>query len=842
LHRRRFVATVLAVILGVGFLTGTRMLNDTIDDNLGRLWRASSASTDVVVRGPALYTTNQGRTQYATLPDTEVAALRAVDGVAAAEPRKNASDIELLGPDGREAQGRGGGYIRSWPTDPRFALDKIVAGTAPDGLGQVVIDREFADRNGFSVGADAVVVTPTGRVTLRVVGLSDRADDNSQRGWGALGATVAQVQALAAQPGALDAVDVIAEPGVSPEDLVQRIESAGLGERASVATSEDVEAENGARFRTQLALFTQLLLLFSAVALFVTAFIIANTFGILVAQRTRELALFRAIGATRRQVLASVLTEAAAVGAVASLLGILAGAGLAWAALNGLGALGLRLPSVGLVVHWSRGVEAVVVGLAVTLLAALLPAIRATRVAPIAALRSAEVDTSGHSRFRIGAGVAATLVGVVLFAPAFGAAPSLDVMPQIGIGLAITLVALLVLGPIVVRPLVTVLAAPLPLLGGITGRLARQNASRSPRRTASTVAALTIGVALVGFITVLASSARASITQSISGGFRGDYLVQPDGRSGSFGADDTLRTQLAALPEVQAVTGITGTSGQLTLPDGATVATPIAGIDPATYGDLFDLPVVAGSLDDLGDDGLVVDRTVAADLGVGLGDRVEAVSVRSLRATYVIRALVAEDALLPDWATTTAGIARIHSQPSDLLVAVRTTGDASSARAALQTVVDRFPTMTLQDTGEYTADASGDIGTILNLLYALLAISIVIALIGITNTLSLSVHERTRELGLLRAVGMGRGQIRALIRWEAALVAVIGTVLGLAAGLGIAFTIVRALRGQGMSVFAVPVPAMAAIVVGGAVLGVLAAARPAARASKVDVVTAISET
>ena len=843
IHRRRFVATVLAVVLGVGFLTGTTMLNDTIDATVTNLWRVASASTDVVVRGPAIYTTNAGRTQYASLPDSALERVRAVPGVASAEARKNANHVQLLAPDGSgRAEGRGGGYVRSWPGDERFSLNRIVEGRAPAALGELVIDHGLAADSGYGLGDAAFVSTPGGRVELRIVGLSERARDDGSRGWTTMGATVEQVQRLADQVGQVDAVDVIAADGVSPAELAERIDAAAVAPSADVATSAEVEAENEARFRQQMLLFTRLLVLFAGVALLVTAFIIANTFGILVAQRSRELALFRAIGATRRQVLASVLTEAAAVGVVASLIGVAVGVVLARGGLAGLDALGLRLPTSGFVARAVRARDAFGIGLAVTLAAATPPAIRATRVPPIAALRAAAIDTSGASRLRVAGGALLLAGAAVAVWPAFGGGVSdLDTLPRIGGGVAAAIGGVLVLGPVLVRPVVAAVAWPLPRLRGTTGRLARQNARRSPRRTASSIAALTVGVALVAFITVLAASVRTSIHQSFAGGFGGDLLVRPDRGGGSFGADPALRTELAALPEVEAITALTGAAAGDLRPDGNGVAVQVAGIDPAGYLRLFDLDVTDGSLDDLGDDGLILDRTVAADRGVGVGDEVTLVSQRAERVPFRVAALVDEQALLPDWATSHAGIRRLTDSSGELLLALATTGADDEARAAVERVVERHPTMVVQSPSEYTADESDDITSVLNLLYVLLAMSIVIALIGITNTLSLSVHEHTREIGLLRAVGAGRAQVRAIIRWEAVLIGVVGALVGLAVGVGAGWIIVRSLGGVGLIAFTAPLRPMAAIVVTGAVIGVIAAIRPARTASRVDIVSAIAD-
>lgn len=463
------------------------------------------------------------------------------------------------------------------------------------------------------------------------------------------------------------------------------------------------------------------------------------------------------------------------------------------------------------------------------------------RVRPLVSLRDAERDRSDRSPARIAGGLALALAGAALAAPAFGTSPSLDEMNRIGIGLGLGLVSVIVLCPTITRPVVAVLGAPLAATGA-TGRIASENARRNPRRTAATVSALTVGVALVGFITVLAASAQRSVKAQLEDVFRGDFLVAPGEGRTRLGVDPVLADRLAAVDGVIATTALTGTTGQITLPDGANLGGTIAGIDPRSYEGLFRIELTSGEIDDLDADSLLINQVVARDNGLAVGDRVDVISVETKRASFRVAGTFDERSLLAPWTTTFEGIDRLTARRSTQLVAVDVaTGEERRVRPTLERVVADFPTMQVQDREQYAGDTVDDIAEILNLLYALLAVSVVIALIGITNTLSLSVHERTREIGLLRAVGMSRIQVRSMIRWEAVIVALLGTSIGLAAGLGIAFTIVTALRTQGLTDFEVPVTSMVLLVLGGAFLGILAALRPASRAARLDVISAISE-
>ncbi|MCB0978448.1 MAG: ABC transporter permease, partial [Acidimicrobiales bacterium] len=748
-HRRRFLATGLAVILGVGFLVATSTISDAIESASGR-WRDSSAETDVVIRGPALYTTNQGRTQYDSVPESIAAQVAAMSGVEAVNARNFTNQVVLLDRRGGQVTGWQGRFVRSWPSAPRFALNEIEEGRPPRALGELTMDASMASDLGFGVGDEVTVLTHDGRRTMRIVGTTghDVVDFGDGRP-GAMSVSLEQAQVLAGERGRLDGLDVIAAPGVSASELADRIETEASSKHVRAMTMAEVEEEQAAEFHQRTRFFTALLLLFSAIALFVSAFIIANTFGILVSQRTREHALLRAVGASRAQLALSVLAEAAVVGVVAGGLGVAAGVGLAWGALNGLGGLGLPLPGkLPLRVGPTQALEAVIAGLGVTVAAASLPAVRAMKVRPLVSLRAADVDTADRSRSRIVSGIAAAGLGGALAAPAFTSSPPLSAMNRIGIGLGLLLIAVIILCPTITGPAVRLLGASL-LRGGAVGQIAAENARRNPRRTAATISALTVGVALVGFITVLASSAQTSVKAQLRDVFRGDFLVAPSQNRTRLGVDPVLADRLAAVEGVAATTALTGTTGQVTLPDGPNLGGTIAGIDPESYQRLFRLELSSGDIGQLSADSILVNRVVARDNGLSVGDRVEVISYETKRASFRIAGTFDEQSLLAPWATTIEGMDRLTARRSTQLVAVDVAGvQPAQVRPLLDKVVADFPTMTVQDREQYSGDTVEDIDEILNLLYALLAVSIVIALVGITNTLSLSVHERTREIGL----------------------------------------------------------------------------------------------
>ena len=842
-HKRRLISTCLAVILGVAFMAGTLVLTSTINSVFDDLFANVNDGTDAIVRGPELFKSEQGGIQRDAISEDSLQKVEAVAGVAAASPFIATEELTLLDKRGDPMGGQGPPTIvGSWGTVKQLNPYTVVSGRAPEADGEAVIDRAVANDGPFKVGDQIVLVTADGQEKLKVVGITRFGDADSAAGSIYVGITFKQVQAFAGEVGKLDEVDIQAKAGVTPEQLVKNLQAADIAPKAVVVTGAEAAKEQATVLKDLFGFFSKILLVFAFIALFVGIFIISNTFGILVAQRTKELALLRAIGASRSQVLGSVLLEAALIGLVSAVLGFLSGVGLAATALAGLRRVGLDLPSASLTITAGTAAFAIIVGLGITAASAVLPAIRATRVPPIAALRDVAIDSSGQSRIRGAVAILLLVLGFVLVVPAFGSDPTTDQLPRIGIGMALVVVAILVLGPLFARPLSRLVGSPLPVIKGVTGRLARENAMRSPRRTASTAAALIIGVTLVGFITVFASSAQTSVSASISGGFNGDYILQPASHQNFTGVSPKLAAAVEQVKGVDTVTAISGVLAQLELPDGSKPTTSLAGIDPDSYSKIFAVGMTQGRLADLRKGEIVVDRQVAKMEKLKIGDTVKVKSKDGRDATFKIAAISDENVLLGQWTVTRADANALNSKPTDFLVAIQLDKGTSveGIRGSLKKVAKAYPTMKLQDREQFTGSIVAQISALLNVIYGLLAVSIVIALIGIANTLSLSIHERTRELGLLRAMGMTRSQLRSSVRWEAVIVALMGTGIGLILGLGLSYTLVKALSSQGFNTFDVPVGGMITVVVFGAGLGVVAALRPAAKAAKLNVLQAIA--
>ena len=840
-HKRRLISTCIAVILGVAFMAGTLVLTSTINHVFDDLFAGLGKGTDAQVRGPVVRKTEQQGAVRALLDAKVVDEIRRVPGVAAAQPSVQTFQLVLLDKKGGVQGGTGPPTIvGSWDPDKQLNPYQVVEGRAPRADDEAVIDRAAANDGPFKVGDKITLLTADGRTRMKVVGITKFGDADSAGGSIYIGTTVARAQKFTGEPNKVNEISVRAEPGIAPAQLVSRLRQAHLTGKTDIVTGEQAAKEQASEIKKGFSFFSIILLIFAGVALFVGAFIISNTFGILVAQRTKELALLRAVGASRSQVLGSVMLEAVVIGVFSALVGLVAGIGLAGAALAALKAFGLDLPSAALVVTPGTALISLVVGLSITLVAAVNPALRATRVPPIAALRDVAIDTSGSSRIRAIVGAVLFVLSLVLMAPALDAGPGKSVVKPTGVGMALMILSVLVLGPVLARPLARVVSAFLPKLKGVTGTIARENAMRSPRRTASTASALIIGVTLIGFITVFASSAQASISAAVGTGFEGDYVVRPVSQFGG-GVSPKVGTAIAALHDVAEVSPQSFSELKIAFPDGRDAVKQITAIDDH-YGDLWRTKTTTGNLEPLPITGVAVSEDEAKGESLALGDKVTITGDDNRHASFEVTAITKNAVLLGNYAISKEALAKLVAKPTDVLIAVKTKPGASdaAARREIDKVLKPYPTVKLQDRDQFTSGVVKQISQILNVIYALLAVSVLIALIGIANTLSLSIHERTRELGLLRAMGMTRAQLRSAVRWEAAIVALVGTAVGLLLGVGLSWILVKALVTEGITEFSVPVSGMVTVVLSGAALGVLAAVRPAWKAARLNVLEAIA--
>ncbi|MEU6670935.1 FtsX-like permease family protein [Streptomyces sp. NPDC046727] len=837
-HRRRFAGTFAAVFLGVAFLAGTLVMGDTLRASFGSMFGEATSGTDAVVRGADAITA-PGEAQGVRRPvDTSlVRTVERVPGVAAAAPDIQGAG-QLVGADGEPVGGQGPPTLAgNWITDARLNPYRIAEGRAPARPGEVVVNRGAAKQGGLKIGDTTTLRTPD-PVRVTVVGLATFGGQDGMAQVTFTGMTQADAEKyLTARPGQAAGIQVRAAPGVSRRELVRRLTPV-LPKGVEVITGQQSTRENTDMISSQfLTVFTTFLLVFSGVALLVAAFSIHNTFAIVVAQRTRENALLRALGAARGQVTAAALAEAGVVALTASLAGLAGGIGVA-AGLRALfPAIGFPFPDGALVIKALSMVLPLAVGILVCLGSALLPALRAGRTAPLAALRETAVDSSGASRVRALAGTAlgllaltATLTGVLVF-------PSVWLA---GAGALLAPAAFVVLGPVAATTAVRLLGGPLDRLRGVTGGLARRNALRSPGRTAATASALMIGVAVVSLFTVFAASLKATMDQTVSRSFAGDIAVStPSYGAGGSGLSPRLTSALQRLPEVDTAVGLGRGVAEVNGSGRALTVT-----DPGALARAFDLGTVTGSLRDLGADGIALTRTEAGRQHLRPGDRARLTFTDGQTDTFTVRAVYGRSELAGDYVITRSAWAPHRTQDSDRLIAVtlRHGVSADAGRAAVRAVAARYGNPEVQTRDAYAQSSAGGIDMMLTLVYALLALAVLIALLGIANTLTLAVHERTRELGLLRAVGQTRAQLRAMVRWESVLVAAFGTVGGLGLGAFLGWVLVKASDGASDSAFAFALPPdrLAGVALAGVLAGALAGLRPARRAARLDVLRAIA--
>ncbi|MFI6643938.1 ABC transporter permease [Streptomyces sp. NPDC050504] len=835
-HKRRFAGTFTAVLLGVSFLAGTLVMGDTLRAGFDEMFAGANSGTDAVVRGADTITAG-GTPTRRPVPTALAAKVAAVEGVAAAEPRVEGAG-QLVGKDGEPIGGQGPPTLAgNWIEDPRLNPYRLTEGRAPARSGEVVVNRATADKGGLKIGDTTTLRTPD-PVEVTVVGLATFGGEDGMAQVTYTGMTLADAEKhLAAKPGQASSIQVRAGPGTTQEELVAALAPVLPDGVEAITGQESTDESQESVSGSFLSLFTTLLLVFSGIVLLVAVFSIHNTFAIVVAQRTRDNALLRALGAGRRQVVGATLAEASAVALVASAAGIVGGIGIA-AGLQALfPAVGFPFPESDLVIGAVSLTLPLAVGVVVCLGSALLPAVRAGRTAPLAALRESAVDQSGASRTRAVVGTALAAAGTGLVLGGALVSPSLWLS---GAGAVLAIVAFVVLGPVASSSAVRVMGAPLKRLRGVSGTLAQRNALRSPARTAATATALMIGVAVVSLFTVFGASLKATMDQTVSRSFAGDLAVSaPAMGAGGSGLSPRLAPALAALPEVANAVGlgkgvaeVDGTGEQLTV------------TDPVALARGFDLGTVEGSLKDLGTDGIAVSEPEAGARGLRPGSTTRLTFADGVSATFTVRAVYERSELAGDLVVTRAAWAPHRGQDADTLIAVTFADGVTAAdgKAAVEKTADAYGAPEVQTRDEYARTSAGAIDMMLTLIYALLALAVLIALLGIANTLTLAVHERTRELGLLRAVGQTRSQLRAMVRWESLLVAAFGTAGGLGLGALLGWVLVKASEGTGDTPFAFAVPPLQLTVVAlvGLAAGALAGWRPARRAARLDVLRAIA--
>lgn len=830
-RKLRLMLSGLAVVLGVSFVSGTLVLTDSLSRVFDQLFATVNANTAVTVRAESGLGSGSGTTQdREPVPAELLGRVRGVEGVADAAGAVSGY-AEVVGPDGK-AISTGGAPAFGVSFQPDSPQESLVlrGGEAPDNDDEIVLDVSTAERAGIEVGDEVTVLLRGPAQEFTVAGLVGFATSDNLAGAALTGFPLEVAQRVLGTPGTYSEIVVAAEDGVESADLQQSV-AAVLPTGLEAVTDEQVIAEASDEVSEGLGFFSTALLVFAAISLFVGAFLIFNTFSMLVAQRTRELALMRALGASRRQVTGSVLLEAVVVGLLASVVGFFLGLGVALGLQGVLATLGIDLPDGDTVIRTRTLVACLVVGVGVTALAAVVPARRAARVAPVEAMReSGPAEDRSLARRGIGGGVLLAL-GVALLA--YGLAEG--ELPAVGGGAVLAFLGVATLSPFVARPVTGLLGAPFARMG-VPGRLGRGNAVRSPRRTSATAAALMIGLALVSAVSVLGASIKTSVVAVVERSLGADYVLHTENYA-SFSAE--VATALREQPGIEAVAAFRGSEVEIDGEQGW-----LQGVEPQALERVLKLQTVEGSLDTLARGQIAVDEKTATARGVQVGDELPVTWARTGMQTMTLGAVYAANefaggVLVGDETFT----ANSTSELVDV-VAVKIEPDAAPAqtRAAVDRAVAGFPNVLVEDQAEFIAAQEEQLDQLLNAITVLLVLSVLIAVLGIINTLALSVVERTRELGLLRAVGLSRRQLRRMIRVESVIIAIYGALLGIGVGTAFGWALVRALREQGITEFTLPYDRLALVVLAAGIAGVLAAALPARRAARLDVLQAVAST
>ncbi len=838
----RFALSCLSVVLGVSFVVASLTLTATIQRGFDDLFADLSAGTDLQVR-QASSLARQGIVFRGRIEANLVERVRTVPGVAAAVGRVQGTAY-LVGENdkvvGGDSETGPQPIAVSYASDERVTPFRISEGRVPKANDEIAIDRLSARKGNLGVGTITRVLTKQAPRPMTVVGIVRFGNADSPGGASVILFSPTQADDLLGDPGKVDAIDIVLD-GVADLATVQSAIKRVLPVRAEVVTRDVVNKENQEGPKQQLRFLTAFLLLFAGLAIVVGSFVIANTFAITVSQRTRELALLRTLGALPRQVGSVVLGEAVFVGIVASAFGVAVGIGIAVGLRAGLSGAGIIIPPGPTVIRAQTMVLGFIIGIGTTVMAALVPAWRATRLAPLRALRDAIVELrASKSRAVVGFSLVG-LGSVLLYRGA-----RLPSLTTAGLGAVVLLSGAAFAGPALSAAVGSLVSAPLPRLFGVTGQLARENASRNPRRTANSALSLTMAASVGAFAVIMGASFSASLRTAVTGGVRGDFVVR-GGAFGIGGFSPTLARKISDLPDVEAASGIRYGFAEVTGPKRtprirAVVprvgARPIAAFDANVADRLLDVDLIKGKLGDLKPGRVGLSKRELDEKGWNVGDRL---TLRfAEKSTTVIIAVSFRQSLAFDYAMSIDAIAPLMPDDFDfgIYVAKKPGVSTAAAKSAIETVTAANPLAKVLSQEEFAAGLTESVDQLLTLITALLGLAVVIVVLGIGITLTLTVHERIRELGLLRAVGMARSQARSMIRLEAIVIAIFGSVIGVLVGTGAGWALTRALRSEGLGQLRVPLGTIALLFVGAAAAGVIAAVVPARRASRVQVLDA----
>jgi putative ABC transport system permease protein len=827
-HKLRLALTMLAIVLGVTFISGTFVLTDTLNSTFSTLFTSVYSKIDFQVRGVTQFGSGSGATRN-PLPESLLPRVQSVPGIGGTygEVRGYA---QFIGHDGKPISSTTGMLGVGWDTNPQISSLHLIAGNPPTTSNDVVMDAATAKSHDFSVGQQVRILGGglKSAQTFTITGIAQFGTADNLAGATLAAFTLPTAQRVLGETGVFDFIDVIAKPGAN-KAAVQRSIAQALPSDAEVVTAQTLINEEQTTVSQALSFFNTALLVFALISLFVGAFTIYNTFSIIVGQRTRELALLRVVGASRGQLLRSVLTEAAIVGFVSSSIGV----GLGVAAAVGLEALlsgfGTSLPTGPLTFEPRTAVVGLLVGTLVTIVSAIGPARNAVRIPPVAALTDRQEDGTGTgpTRRRLIAGTALTVFGALLL----GIGLSKPVVALVGVGAVCIFIGVAMLAPAIARPLSGLLGQPLARWLGTPGQLGRENSMRSPRRTAQTASALMVGLALVSAMAVFGASLSQSATSSVDQAISADLLISVNGNGQ---LSDSLPATVAAVPGVTATNTVYRDQFEF-----RSTLTTLTGVTTQNLADTVILRMTSGSAAALAQDELLIDSTTATKDHLSVGDTAPIRFAYTGPTTIKIGGIYQANALIQSYLVSARYFLAHFRQPHPGAILAHTSGNPG-VETAVSNALAPYGNVQVQTRAQFEQTQVSSVNQLLGLVYALLALAVLIALIGIVNTLMLSVLERTREIGLLRAVGMRRPQVRAMIRSEAVILATFGAVIGIVIGTLMGLALVASLRQQGITETSVPWVRLVEFLVLAAVLGLVAASWPARRAARLDVLAAIA--
>jgi len=839
-HKGRMALSAVAVMLSVAFVCGTLVFTDTMNTTFDKLFASTAA--DVTVQ-PKEEKDAQETGKARTVPESTVGRLERVAGAESVVGDVYDQNVTLVDAEGDNISPTTGAptIAGDWGAEEKDQME-LVSGHAPRGPTEIVVDADTADKQKLALGDSLKVISFRGTTEAEISGIAKFTTTNPGAALVFFEHDTAQERLLGSTD-ALSSVMLTAEAGVTEKQLKQAV-TAELGSGFEVRTKSESSESAAEEIGGFLDVLKYALLGFAGISVLVGIFLIVNTFSMLVAQRTREIGLMRAIGSSRKQINRSVLVEALLLGVVGSVLGIGAGVGLAVGLMELMGTMGMNLDTSELTIKVSTPLIGFVLGVVVTVIAAYLPARRAARVSPMAALRDAGTPADGRAgRVRAAIGLLLTGAGTAALFAATGTEKAADGSLFLGLGVVLTLVGFVIIGPLLAGVVVRVISAVVLRLFGPVGRMAERNALRNPRRTGATAAALMIGLALVACLSVVGSSMVASATDQLDKSVGADFIIQSDtGQPLSADAAKAIR----AAPGLEHVTDYKAVNATLTAPDGDALKTSLTAADP-TYTEDLRRETVSGELSAAyGKDAMSVGDAYAKDHGIEVGDKLSAAFAGGKSAELEVAAITSDDTSVDKGAmyvniSTVEGYLPADRVPLNVVMFAKAEeGEAKAAYTALKAELKDYPQYKVRDQADYKQTLQDQVGQLLNMVYGLLALAIIVAVLGVVNTLALSVVERTREIGLLRAIGLSRRQLRRMIRLESVVIALFGAALGLGLGMGWGAAAQQLLALEGLGVLEIPWPTIITVFLGSAVVGLIAALVPAFRAGRMNVLNAIA--